>query len=219
LPEYREQSGKALAMILATMTGTLFIYQGQEIGMINAPKTWPVEEYKCIKSINYIAKVKKLTNNDPKALEEALDGIQIMARDHARVPMQWDASANAGFCETAKPWMRVNDSYDEINVAEQLGRKDSILEFWRTMLAARKEYMDLFVYGRFQLIEQGDNLMVFTKESHGKKSLTVVNLVGTVQVWSMPTEVAGLTMKLLLSNSGSEQNRLMPYEGRVYISL
>lgn len=217
LPEYRTQSGKMLAIILATMSGTLFLYQGQEIGMTNAPRSWPSEEYKCIKSVNYLNEVRCQTNDDPIALSEALDGMQLMARDHARVPMQWDSSANAGFSR-AKPWMRVVDNYEQINVADQIGRQDSLLEFWKEMLAARKEYKDLFVYGKFQMIEQGEELMVFTKESHGKKSLTVANLSDKMQKWTMPKEVAGLDMKLLLNNQGGSEDELTPYEGRIYIS-
>lgn len=47
-PQWRERSAKMLAMMLCAMTGTLFVYQGQEIGMINAPKDWPIEDYKDI---------------------------------------------------------------------------------------------------------------------------------------------------------------------------
>jgi oligo-1,6-glucosidase len=207
-----------LALIQATMTGTLFLYQGQEIGMINAPRSWGFEEYKCIKSVNYHNAIKTQPNNE-SALSEALDGMQLVARDHARVPMQWDSSPHAGFCgPNAKPWMRVVDSFAEINVADQIGRKDSVLEFWKGMLVLRKEHKDLFVYGNFKTIEQGDELMVFTKTSGGKTSLTVANLTYKTQKWQMPEEVSSLTLKLLINNKGSSKDELLPYEGRVYIS-
>lgn len=207
-----------LAMVLATMTGTLFLYQGQEIGMTNAPRSWPAEEYKCIKSVNYWSDVQKKSEGDSGVLEKALDGIQLMARDHARVPMQWDSSPNAGFCgRDAKPWMRVVDNYTEINVAEQTGRQDSVLEFWKRMLKARKEHKDLFVYGKFQLIEQGDDLLVFSKEDNGKKSLTVANLVGERRKWKMPEKLAALNFQPLVANIGSGCDSLEPYEGRVYV--
>lgn len=52
LPEFREQVAKMLASLLATMTGTLFLYQGQEIGLINGPESWSANEYKCVRSVN-----------------------------------------------------------------------------------------------------------------------------------------------------------------------
>lgn len=81
---------------MAAMTGTLFIYQGQEIGIINAPKDWPIEEYKDIKSVNYYNSIAKWTNNDPKALGHVMKSIQILGREHARLPIQWDESPYAG---------------------------------------------------------------------------------------------------------------------------
>lgn len=187
--------------------------------MTNAPRSWPAEEYKCIKSVNYWIDVQEKSKGDPAALEKALDGMQLMARDHARVPMQWDSSPNAGFCgKDAKPWMRVVDNYTEINVAEQTGRQDSVLEFWRRMLKVRKEYKDLFVYGKFQLIDQGDDLLVFSKEDDGgKMSLTVANLVGERRNWKIPEKLAALNFRPVLANTGSGGGSLEPYEGRVYI--
>jgi oligo-1,6-glucosidase len=207
-------------MILGTMTGTLFLYQGQEIGMINAPRSWPAEEYKCIKSTSYYNDVRRRTNDDPTALSKALNGMQLVARDHARVPMQWDSSLNAGFCgATAKPWMRVTDSYQDINVESQIGKESSVMEFYKQMLRLRKLHKDLFVYGKYRAIEQGDELMVFTKESNGQKSLTVANLSGTVQRWEMPETLKAAGMQPLLENQIGLQNELTPYEARVYISL
>jgi oligo-1,6-glucosidase len=78
--------------------------------------------------------IRKKTKEAPAALSKALDGMQLVGWDNARVPMQWDSSPNAGFCGgDAKPGMRVIDIYKEINVADQLGRKDSILEFWKRL--------------------------------------------------------------------------------------
>lgn len=217
-PEHREQAAKMLAMVLASLTGTLFLYQGQEIGMTNAPRSWPAEEYKCIKSVHYWNDVKTRTNNDPQALAKALDGMQIMARDHARVPMQWDSSSNAGFCgPDAKPWMRVVDNYTELNVAEQEGRDGSVLEFWRTLLRLRKQYKDLFVYGSFEEIEQGGDLMMFTKREGDKVALTVANLGSERREFQMPADLSGRQLELVASNQGDKKDVLEPYGGRIYI--
>ncbi|EWZ02892.1 hypothetical protein FOYG_02106 [Fusarium oxysporum NRRL 32931] len=87
LPEFRERVAKMLATLLATMTGTPFLYQGQEIGMIDGPESWSADEYKCVRSFNYIQDIRDRTNHNPAAIEEATKNLQRVARDHARVPM------------------------------------------------------------------------------------------------------------------------------------
>ena len=79
-----------------------------------------MKEYKDIESINFWTKSKRLYGNDPKRLAEERKVLEIKARDHARTPMQWDAGANAGFCEPGvEPWMRVNDDYKDVNAKQQ----------------------------------------------------------------------------------------------------
>ncbi|PYD07114.1 glucohydrolase, partial [Pseudomonas savastanoi pv. glycinea] len=96
-PKHRFKSGKMLATLQAALTGTLFIYQGQEIGMTNVPRSWPIEEYLDINSINYYNQFKAAHPDDKEALEKLLDTINLLARDNARTPVQWDDSDNAGF--------------------------------------------------------------------------------------------------------------------------
>jgi hypothetical protein len=76
-----------LALVLGTITGTLYLYQGQEIRIVNAPPSYPIEDYKCIRSINHYNKIHRQTGGDPVALSHALDTLQKVARDHARVPI------------------------------------------------------------------------------------------------------------------------------------
>ncbi|RYP75446.1 hypothetical protein DL771_002331 [Monosporascus sp. 5C6A] len=84
-----------------TLGGTLFVYQGEEIGMRNAPTTWRIEEFKNIETINYWKKNQKLYANDRGQLDHARAVVDMKARDHARTPMQWTATDNAGFCDPA----------------------------------------------------------------------------------------------------------------------
>lgn len=179
-PEYRVVSAKMLAQLTATLSGTLYLYEGQEIGMVNMPKEWPMEEYLDVESNNYYNWVKRTTNGDKKALEEAHAAIQHLARDNARTPMQWDDSPNAGFTtKDATPWMRVNDSYKDINAASQINDEKSVLSFYKKMLAMRKEHKDVFVYGSFRMFdEQNDKTFTFAKEIPGKTALVVANFSG-----------------------------------------
>ncbi|KAG4257557.1 hypothetical protein FPRO03_13863 [Fusarium proliferatum] len=222
LPEFRERAAKMLATVLATMTGTLFLYQGQEIGMINAPETWSADEYKCVRSANYIQDVRQRTNNDPDAINEATENLRRVARDHARVPMQWDNTTNAGFTSPdAVPWMPVLDSYREINVANQLGDKNSVLGYWREMIKLRKRFSSLFVYGTFTSINEHRDLLAFIKTDPktGARALTIANLSQLdVSVPKIEGCSLGSMQPLMTNYTGTvAESVLGPYEARVYL--
>jgi oligo-1,6-glucosidase len=220
-PENRVRSGKMLAMIMATMTGTLFLYQGQEIGMTNAPRSWPAEEYKDIRSVNRWIQAQERCKDNQECLKTALEDIWEDARDHARLPMQWDAGENAGFTSPGvTPWMRINDGWKENNAGKQIGDPNSLLEFWKKILRLRKDYKDLCIYGRYELLETGGtDLFVFMKEAHGMKSLTVVNMTGKEKKWEGPLSSLGPGYKLLLQNvEAVEETVLSAWEGRLYLS-
>ncbi|GAB5587469.1 hypothetical protein Unana1_02369 [Umbelopsis nana] len=216
-PLYRDVSGKMLATFLCTLTGTLFLYQGQEIGMVNVPKSWPIEEYKDLESLNYYNYIKEKTKGDTKALQTALEGISKLARDHSRTPFQWDDSQHAGFT-TGDPWMRVNDIYTEINAKAQLSNQDSILSFWKKAIQFRKEYKDLCVYGDFHLCDLENTATVtYIKHYKGQKMLVTLNFTKEAQDIVIPTDAQG-KLELVLSNSeSSDTEKLGAYEARVYI--
>ncbi|KAF4975302.1 hypothetical protein F66182_17572, partial [Fusarium sp. NRRL 66182] len=89
-PELWARSAKMLSMFVASLSGTLYLYQGKEIGMVNAPSSWPISEYKDVESTNFYRFVREITNDDPIALAKTKVALQHLARDHARLPMQWD---------------------------------------------------------------------------------------------------------------------------------
>lgn len=226
LPEHRVRAAKTLALILATLTGTLFLYQGQEIGMINAPRSWSAEEYKCIKSVSHLAEVQEQSTGDPTALSEALAVLQRVARDHARVPMQWEGkTSNAGFTpDSVKPWMSVLESHTHINVKDQIDVKGSVLDFWKEVLRLRKAHQDIFVYGNFQELEvvNGDeDIAVFVKEGeNGVKAVVVANLSMEEKRLAMSSILseAGTNFKLGLVNvDDGLEDLLQPFEARVYL--
>jgi oligo-1,6-glucosidase len=104
-------------MILASMTGALFIYRGQEIWMKNAPKSWGSKEYKDIRLANFYEQIYDRSGAEAGPLKKALDGMQKVARDRTRLPAQWDRSSNAGFVSKGvKPWMKVSDNFVDVNV-------------------------------------------------------------------------------------------------------
>ena len=97
--------------------------------------------------------------------KEALEACYRMSRDNARTPMQWNTQPHAGFTE-GTPWMQENQNYREINVQEQLGREDSLLNFYKQLIRLKKseEWKEVLTYGRFQpLYEERDNLLCYER--------------------------------------------------------
>jgi len=220
-PEHRTASGKLLSLMLTALSGTLYIYQGQEIGMINIPSSWPIDEYKDVEAINHWNDVRARFNDDPEMLAYAQRALQYLARDNGRTPVQWDGSANGGFTTAeAKPWMRVNDSYSEINVAQQSGDKNSVLSFWKRMLALRKEYADLFVHGSYE-VHDADNLSTYTfvKENEELTALVALNFSEEEQPVAVPERLQGRKLRLLAGTMEAEDGLmgrskvLAPFEG------
>ena len=216
LPQHRIPSGKMLALMLITMTGTLFLYQGQEIGTINCPEDWKAEYYQDIEAVNYIAMIKSRHPGDASALAKAVSGIQQVGRDNARTPIQWDDSPHGGFT-TGTPWMRPH--HTEINVKQQLGDPGSVLTFWKKMLQLRKEHVDVFAHGAFEMFDkENEQSLTYTKTFGGTTVLVALNFVGTEQVLYVPDGVDRDQLRLLVSNfEDVDGEKLAPYEGRAYM--
>ncbi|KAF4536988.1 hypothetical protein BFW01_g6951 [Lasiodiplodia theobromae] len=213
-PQLRDVSGKMLALLLSSLSGTLFVYQGQEIGMVNAPESWSIDEYKDVDSKNFSAFMEERYNGEAAPRVKA--ALQHLARDHARLPMQWDASYQAGFTTSDKPWMRVHDNYKEVNVQTETAKKDSILAFWRQMLRLRKEFAPSLVFGTVQIHDlENEKTFVFEKKGKGQSAVVALNFTEE----DVPVEVPGKAgKKLVASNYEDEvEGLLRPFEGRVWI--
>ncbi|KAF2134290.1 glycoside hydrolase family 13 protein [Dothidotthia symphoricarpi CBS 119687] len=222
LPQHRIPGGKMLSLMMCALSGTLFIYQGQELGMTNFPDTWDMSEFKDVDSSNYYKMVARRTNNDPAALKAAYASLQHLARDHARVPMSWSTAPYNGFSPpdaTAKPWMRPLDDADVCNAAQQQGDKDSVLAFWKRMLALRKQYNDLLVHGQYDDLNVGNrDFFVFSKTWEGQRALVVCNFTDGEKALVLPQQIAGAKRELLVSSvDGPVEERLAAFEGRVYL--
>lgn len=160
--------------------------------------------------------VKRRTNSDPTELAIAKNALQHLARDHSRVPMQWDETLNAGF-SSAKPWMRVNDDYPICNAKQQSHDEASVLGYWKQMLKTRQAHADLFVYGDFDLINpQDEDLFAFTKQWHGSKAYIVCNFSKKGRAFEIP-DVKQAAELLVGTVPGAKTHILQPFEGRVYL--
>ncbi|KAI5251116.1 glycoside hydrolase [Aureobasidium subglaciale] len=190
--EFRELSAKLLCLMMTTLGGTLYVYQGQELGMRNVPVEWSPEEYKDVESINYWKKMNHMHPDNKEKLDFARKVLQRKARDHSRTPVQWSAEPNAGFCkEDVTPWMRVNDDYKEINAEAQRKQDDpdklSVLQFWKRGLANRKEHKDVFVYGDFQVLDEEDKkVFAYKRASESEAFVLALNFTKDEVKWEVP---------------------------------
>ena len=199
---FRTYGAKLLSLMQTTLSGTLFVYQGEELGMRNMPRSWDPDEYKDIEAINFWKKSRALYAHDPEKLAYQKTILQRKARDHARTPMQWDSSPNAGFCDDgATPWMRVNDDYRNINAEMQIAPKSeadeiSVFHFWQHGLAKRKAHAKSLIYGYFQLVEpQHEHVFAYVRaekkqgEDSGEKWLVALNFSGKKVEWDVPAHL------------------------------
>lgn len=218
--EFREQAAKMLAVLLCSLTGTLFIYQGQEIGMFNHPEHWGIEDIRDIDSLNAYHDVNHRHDGDEMWLKKAMKGLQAVGRDNARLPVQWDSSKHAGFTG-GEPWIRVHDEYAKTNVADQLKNPTSVLNFWKKMIQLRKDHEDLLVFGNdFEVWDYHDqDVFTFTKKhpSSGQTLLVFCSFSDEAQPLHWPTKLKTTAPELLISTVDQPQKYLTPWEARAYL--
>ena len=231
--EFRTLSAKQLATTLHFMQGTPYIYQGEELGMTNV-KFDSIEDYRDGDSIRFYEDM----HVDHKRLshEEAMQAIYIKGRDNARTPVQWDASANAGFSpEGVTPWIAVNPNYPAINAEAVLADEDSIFYHYQQLVTLRRgKLKDLMVYASFAPVDsvqvphnEDEAVYAYTRTggadgSPENESLLVVsNFTAEEQErdFAVLNEAreAGARIELVSSNYKDDAgSTLRPYEAKVY---
>lgn len=203
LPDYAQNptGAKMLGTISVLLRGIPFIYQGQEIGMQNA--VWnTVDEFNDINTIDQYHTARDAGLTD----KEALEACSRLSRDNARTPMQWNTQKNAGFT-TGTPWLKVNDNYTEINMETQDADPDSVLNYYRKLIALRKSpaYKEVFTYGEFLPVYQNTcSVMAYYRKNEKQRILITANF---------GKEAVSLTLEypvkqILLSNMASAVHSL-----------
>ena len=187
-----------LGTVSVLLRGIPFIYQGQEIGMQNA--VWnDVKEYNDINTIDQY----NLAISAGLSDKEALAVCSKMSRDNARTPVQWSDSDNAGFT-TGTPWLKVNSNYKDINVQNQENDPDSVLNYYRKLVATRKspEYKEVFTYGVFEpAYEDTEYVMAYYRVSDNQRILIAANFGKDAKTIELKFPVK----KVVLSNVGRKE--------------
>ena len=210
--EYWEVSAKMLAMLLHFLPGTPFVYQGEEIGMTNM-RFPTIEEYNDPDAKNTYRQ-QLLIGATP---EEALHQAQMISRDNARTPMQWNGTENAGFT-AGKPWLGINPNYRQINVESQKGDPHSIYHCYKALIALRKESRALSRGDLEILPVPTDTLFALKRSYQGEVLLSFHNF--SAEPAEVPEALLPQSGQVLLSSydrqGGYQGGSLRPYESVIF---
>ncbi|NRP20040.1 Oligo-1,6-glucosidase 1 [Ensifer adhaerens] len=182
----REVVARLAITLLATLRGSVCLYQGEELGLPEADVAF--EDLRDPYGIRFWPSFK--------------------GRDGCRTPMVWEASAtNAGF-SAGKPWLPVPADQARLAVDTQQSGADSVLNHYRSMLGFRRSHAALHD-GDMSFLESNRDLLAFTREKDGERLLFVFNLtrepqeflvsdtsVETVPLPGQLAEVVGGVLKL-----------------------
>ena len=212
--EYRTESGKMLAAMYILQRGTPFVYQGQEIGMlnINLPE---LSMYKDVMAENNIDIASRFM---PRST--AMKLLARSSRDNARTPFQWSGAPNAGFT-TGTPWFTVNENYHEINAEDQENDPNSLLNFYRAILKFKKEN-PVAIWGDYtEYFPKDKNFYVYARSYQGKRLLVICSFTRKSLRFEAPEGFELVRGELVFSNYESNFAIMngftsRPYEMRVY---
>ncbi len=205
---YRKQGAEMLATMIHLNRGTPYIYMGEEIGMID-PDFDSVADYVDIECLNAY----QLLLEKGLSEKEAFRRIKAKSRDNSRTPMQWTAGENAGFT-LGKPWLKVAESYGDINVEKELASPQSIFNYYQKLIRLRKQY-PVISLGSYQAYQpEHPQVYSFLRQYEEKKVIVFTNFYGKETTISLPEEF--LDSKILIDNYDGtiveRELKLKPYQ-------
>lgn len=200
----RDDGAKALAAILLTLKGTPFIFQGQELGVVNAPAKDPALSTDCAtQAVLRMCRKMHLTKKMVFAICNRID------RDGCRAPMPWDEGAGQGFTSAEKAWLPFAESPSIHNAKIEENDANSVLNFYRTLLELRKKHIELR-QGNFKELKSKGALFAYYRVLRTKTVLVMVNL--SKKALRLPTYLCKVEGKTLLENAvGDRPGYLGPY--------
>ena len=209
----RSASAKMLGVLMHMMQGTPYVYQGEELGMTNV--AFPdISDYRDIDTLNAW---NEMTGELGVSPEHMMACIHRRSRDNARTPMQWSAAPNAGFT-TGTPWIGVNPNYETINAEAQENDPDSVLHFYRRLIALRKE-LPIITEGDYTLLlRDHPQIFAYVRSWQGQRLYAICSF--SAKTFDAPEILPYCGGRLLLGNYApdGDAQTLRPYEARVYLA-
>ena len=211
--EYRTISAKMLGTVTHMMSGTPYIYQGEELGMTNKTFT-DINQFNDLMAKFHYQKILGSGHTE----QQALDFLNFFSRDHARLPMQWDNSVNAGFT-SGTPWLALNDNQAEVNAQTEIEHENSIFHHYRQLIALRKsaEYGEVITYGKYQLLDQYDtDIYAYQRNYHDKTLLIIANFSKKTLTRTYNAQIRHILLNNYQNDPVSlKQLNLAPYQALV----
>jgi oligo-1,6-glucosidase len=213
-PTHRVASAQCLATLLHLHRGTPYVYQGEELGMTNAPFRG-IEDFRDIESLSHFAEA-TAAGADPEA---TLATLRLKSRDHARTPVQWDGSPEAGFT-TGTPWIAVNPNYPTVNAEIERANPASVFHHYRRLIELRHADA-VVVHGYFTMLLADDpSVYAFTRTLDGVELLVVCNVSSATVEVVLPDADAWADAEVVLRTPATIAAEpvgpgLVPWEARV----
>jgi alpha-glucosidase len=190
---HNDEIAKLMATMLLTLRGSPFLYYGEEIGM---------------------------QTTEPQTIEEVQDPVgkrywpANKGRDGERTPMQWDATAQAGFT-TGRPWLKIPATASERNVAVEEGDASSILNFYRRLISLRRRSPAL-LDGDYLSTGNDPHIFAYRRRTPAQTMLVALNMSGESRSLPLDANVLGPATgwRVVFSNraarTGSEVKESLP---------
>ena len=213
--EYHFESASMLACLLLSLTGTPFIYYGEEIGIPNADYT-SIEKYRDIDTLNFF----EIESERGKPAEQLMQTIRYMSRDNARSPMQWSDKDYGGFSKT-EPWIPPGRSHQAVNVEKDRESTRSVFHEYRSLIALRKKIPAL-IYGSFEQVKsENENVVAFKKRYQRDEYLVYANMSSEeietgLALESDTDEVQRVYTNYNRKNGDDAKLHLSPYEACIF---
>ena len=175
---------KMMGAMYFFLRGVPFIYQGQELGMVNFRRT-SKEQFDDLSSIDQYQR----SIEEGLTEEEALEIVNLRSRDNARTPFPWDGSRYGGFTD-GSPWLDMTEEYPKINAESQVGVPGSIYEFYKEMIAFRQHgpYSDVLIRGRIEPMESGEDVIAYRRFTEKESIYCLFSFSGEVREERLPAE-------------------------------
>lgn len=179
-PQYYDLGAKTLATLFFMLRGTPFIYQGQELGMINFQRK-SVDEFNDLNAHSQYHRAIAEGFNE----KQALAFLNQRSRDNARTPIPWTDEKYGGFSQH-EPWLAMNDHFEKYNAQSQIKKHGSIYEYYKKLIAIRKnKYHDILTYGQFIPLILNDNIISYIREYDDQQIAVLCNLTSQDQHYDL----------------------------------
>ena len=199
---------KALGTVLLMQRGTPFLYQGEELGYSN--RVWgSIDEFDDLQTRSQY----EFALTEGFTPEQALAACNRFSRDNARTPLQWDASANAGFT-TGTPWLPVHADYAEVNVEAESADPDSVLNWYRRLAELRRTRDELLAGSYEELMADSEQIYAYRRAGETSTAVMLANLSDEVAAYDASL-LDGLEL-LAGTHGATEVGTLRPLEAVVF---